>query len=390
MPCADLTSPGRERTGLYLHVPFCLRKCPYCGFFSQADEPALHRGFLEAVARQAAWFRKSGLAEGCRVDTVFVGGGTPSLLPPPLLTELLDLLRDAFPLSGREIEFSVEVNPATLRPETMEALRRGGCNRLSIGVQSFADEELRAIGRPHTAADGVRAVRAARTAGFTNCSLDLMYGLPGQTVKSWEQTLATALGLALNHLAIYELTIEEGTPFSEAREQGKLALPSEEEVVAMMETTERMTVAAGFVRYEISNYARPGRECRHNCNYWHNGWYVGLGPGAVSCLDGWRVGAVPDVREFQRRLVAGRDWWSWEERLEGVERFRETVVMGLRMSEGISLSGLGKRFGLDLREYYGPTLERLVSRGMVEISGDRLRLTSAGMRLANPVMAELV
>ena len=387
-PCADPWT-GAE-LGLYLHVPFCLRKCPYCSFFSVPADPEKITCYCQALARQIDRLAAADWSGGQPFTTLFFGGGTPSLLP---VTELAALLRDClakFPWAEGEIETSIEVNPATVGEAELRQLRRAGFNRLSVGVQSLADAELLALGRPHNAAEAQAVVAAARRAGFTNLNLDLMFGLPGQTTAGWQRTLQTALGLEAEHLAIYELTIEENTPFAELREQGRLALPDEDEVLAMMAVTAEETAGTGFERYEISNYARQGRECRHNLNYWHNGSYLGLGAGAVSCRDGRRSAAVQDIDQYCRLNESGQEPWSEVEELNPEARFRETVIMGLRLTAGISQAELERRFGMRAEEYYWPTLTRLVAQGLLIITGGNLRLTPTGLALANQVLAELV
>lgn len=365
--------------GLYLHVPFCLRKCAYCSFYSEAGHKDSSR-WLAAVIRQICQF-----SSPRPLTSIFFGGGTPTMLPPEALCALLAECRHA-----EKAEISLEANPATVDLTALQTLRQTGFNRLSLGVQSLHDAELRQLGRPHTAAEAVQTAKLARQAGFTNLNLDLMYGLPNQTQQSWRKTLAQALALRPQHLSIYELTIEEGTPFARQQERGELPLPDEDTVLMMLEATQQMTEAAGFRRYEISNYAQPDFECRHNINYWRNGDYIGIGPGAVSCVDGTRRSAAADVAEFCRRMENGQNIWTDEECLESEAAFRESVVIGLRMTDGVSLDELRRRFGIDAAAYYGATLERLISLGMLKLADGRLRLTAQGLLLANAVMADLV
>ncbi len=350
----------------------------------------MHESFARAVKGQVSGIIESGWTEGRQVATIFVGGGTPSILDPELLTGLLAHFRHRFTKANEELETSVEVNPATVSYLDLAQIHRAGFNRISIGVQSLSDSELQEIARPHTVADALRTITDARKAGFSNLNIDLMYGLPGQTVASWERTLNRALQEEPDHLAIYELTIEEGTPFAILKQQGKLKLPTEDEVLDMMTVTAEMVSKAGLSRYEISNYSRPGRECLHNINYWRNGWYVGLGPGAVSCISGLRYTAVADIDEYCRRIAAGSDWWSDMEELDSEARFRETVVMGLRLTDGISIEELVRRFGLDALDYYGDVLLQLEQQSLIEIQSDRIQLSSNGMNLANQVMLQLV
>lgn len=375
----------RNALGLYLHVPFCLRKCAYCSFYSEAGlPPDKGNAYLAAVTAQLRWF-----ASKRPLTSIFFGGGTPTMLPPAALSSLLAACLHSFPCAD-EPEISLEVNPATVDGSGLTLLRQAGFNRLSIGVQSLQDGELRRLGRPHSAADAVQTAQLARQAGFTNINLDLMYGLPGHTLATWQDTLTQALALQPQHLSIYELTIEEGTPFARQQDQGSLLLPNEDTVLRMLEETQRLLHGAGFHRYEISNYALPGCECRHNINYWQNGEYIGVGPGAVSCLSGIRRSAVADVREFCRLIESGQSVWEEEERLAPEAAFRETVIMGLRMTDGVSLEALRHRFGINAEAYYGATLARLIQQGLLDLASGQLRLTEQGLLLANTVMAELV
>ena len=389
-PYANTPAAGRGEMGLYVHVPFCLQKCPYCSFFSVAGESEMHGKYIQAVTGQIQPVIESGWIEDRQVATIFFGGGTPSIVAPKMLAGLLRQFHKHFSMIKKEVETSIEVNPATVNYSDLAQLHQAGFNRISIGVQSLSDGELLEIGRPHTAADAIQTIADARKAEFTYLNIDLMYGLPGQTVASWTETLQKALQEEPDHLALYELTVEEGTPFALQQHQGNLKLPTEDEVMEMMGVTEEMVSKAGFLRYEISNYARPGCECRHNINYWQNGWYVGLGSGAVSCLGGRRYTGVADIDEYCRRIVSGQDWWSDKEELDPEARFRETVVMGLRMTAGISREELVRRFGLDIFDYYKDILHHLEQQRLVAIQGDRFRLTPVGMNFANQVMALLV
>ncbi|HHB75458.1 MAG TPA: radical SAM family heme chaperone HemW [Desulfobulbus sp.] len=388
----DITAAHRQGpcSALYLHVPFCLRKCPYCSFFSLAGKDRLHALFAEAVDRQIKQ-EATRFAKSCRLETIFFGGGTPTLLPAETLADLLGDCLDCFPTAAdNELEITIEVNPATVDKNYLGILRRAGFNRLSIGVQSFTERELALLGRPHTALDARQTFYDARQAGFTNINLDLMYGLPGQRVADWRHNLKQALTLEPEHLSLYELTIEENTPFAEQVERGSLHMPMEEEVIAMLELTLTLLRQAKFERYEISNYGRRGFHCRHNINYWHNRSYIGLGPGAVACLDDVRYTAGRDIEQFANHIAAGKPIWEDEEHLTKEERFRETMIMGLRMTSGVSISGLQKRFGIDPAAYYGPTLDGLIKQDLLHRSNDHLRLTDRGLLLADAVMVRLV
>ncbi len=378
-------------SALYLHVPFCLQKCPYCSFFSLAGKNHLQPLYVNAISMQIRQTAANHGEKFCRLKTIFFGGGTPTLLPAETLARLLDDCLAAFPVaSDRELEISIEANPATVDKNDLAMLRRAGFNRISIGVQSFIDRELALLGRPHTAADARQTLKDARRAGFTNINLDLMYGLPGQKVADWQHNLEQALALAPEHLSLYELTVEENTPFAEQVRRGSLRLPPEDDVLAMLEMTQILVRQAGFRRYEISNYARSGFQCRHNINYWQNRPYIGLGPGAVSCIDNTHYTATKDIEQFAEHITAGKPIWEDEEHLTKEERFRETVIMGLRMIAGVSIPGLRRRFGIDPVAYYGATLDRLIEQGLLRHDNDHLRLSKRGLLLADTVMAELV
>ncbi len=388
-PDAEVATSSHDGMGLYLHVPFCLHKCPYCSFYSVAAGLELTNRYVEAIKQQITQFAACKETQSRPLTTIFFGGGTPSILPAEILRELLQECLHHFP-SATEMEISIEVNPATIDMQGLEILQRAGFNRLSIGIQSLNDRELKILGRPHSSADAIHTVRLAREAGFANISIDLMYGLPDQDIMSWQDTLRKALTLAPEHLSLYELTIEKNTNFFRQLTKGNLQLPPEDDVLAMMEVTQQLITAAGLIRYEISNYAPPDFQCRHNINYWHNGAYIGLGPGAVASLDGTRYTSVADVEQFCDLLKNGQEPWQEKETLEIETRFRETVIMGLRMTQGVSLDALRMRFDIDAAAYYGTTLTRLISQELLKLDDERLRLTEQGLLLANTVMAELV
>lgn len=379
-----------SQAGLYLHVPFCRTKCPYCSFYSFPATTGDIRRYLDAVHAQMRQWALLPAIQDLSFATVFFGGGTPSILPVDVLAGLLHDLRRLFPFAVSEPEITIEVNPGTIDASGLNELRRAGFNRLSIGVQSFDDRELLQLGRIHTGAEALATIAAARRAGFDNYSVDLMYGLPGQTAGGWRETLDRAMALAPVHLSMYELTVEPGTPFAVQAEQQQWALPPEDEVLAMMTAIDTAISRSGLARYEISNYAVSGRECRHNSNYWHNGAYLGFGPGAISAFGGGRRATVADLAAFCRLLADGGSVWREVERLDAEAAFRETVVIGLRMLSGVSIADLRQRFGLDLAAYYGRTLSLLLDQNLLALQGDRLLLTRKGLPLANRVMAELV
>lgn len=372
---------------LYIHIPFCLSKCHYCSFSSWPGLELLHARYVAALLREAEQLAEAIPKEP--LSSLFLGGGTPTILAGRELATIVEHCRDLFGFTP-QAEISVEANPGTIDLDKLMQMQSCGINRLSIGVQSFNNHELRLLGRPHSAEEAVTAVNLARTAGFDNCNLDLMYGLPGQDVTSWRRSLELACSLAPAHLSLYELTLEDGTPFHTQWQNGGLKLPEEQELAAMDDLTAELCAQAGFSHYEISNYAQPGCECRHNINYWENGPYLALGAGAVSCLDGSRQRRVGDPQRYCELVEAEQSVVEEEERLEPADSFKETVIMGLRMRKGVSRAQLLSRYGMDVETRYGAILQRLVSLELLELTATHLRLSSSGRRFANLVMAELV
>lgn len=375
--------------GVYLHVPFCLSKCNYCSFYSCTATDTCIRQYHAAVLKRLTTLRHQAPWKALSFTTIFFGGGTPSILPVPLLAELLACIQKSFSITKDQAEISIEVNPATIDQDGLSKLCQAGFNRLSIGFQSLDDQQLKRIGRPHSASDALETYGAARKAGFANISIDLMYGLPEQTPEQWSKILAQTMELKPEHISMYELTLEPGTPLASAVDRGETSLPDEDAVMKMMEITRKTISHSPLKRYEISNYARPGFRCRHNLNYWNNGSYLGIGPGAVSAFEGKRWSTREDLAQF---LDAVNTPESAEEVevLDHAAYFRETVVIGLRLTAGIDLKKLHDRFNIDPIIYYGKTLTRLLEQKLLKLDGQKLCLTDHGLALANTVMAELV
>lgn len=378
-----------EPAGIYVHIPFCHAKCGYCAFASYPVAGHDPEAYLAALCREITFYREQAWCRGRVFDSLFLGGGTPTILEGAQLAGLLDTLRASFIVSP-DAEISVECNPNTVDAKKLAALAKAGVNRLSLGIQTFDDQTLRRIDRTHTAAEGERAVNLARQAGFTNLSLDLIYGLPGQSPAAWRETLARGVALVPQHLSVYQLSIEPGSRFADLAAAGKLTLPDEASETEMAVETVNHLTRAGFERYEISNFAQPGFRCRHNLNYWRNRSWLGLGAGAVGALSGLRLRNSADPQLYQRCWERGQPAWIEAEGLDRERSFRETVIMGLRLIEGLDLTELGGRFWIDLREYYGATLEQLIAKGLLELNNHRLRLTTRALPVANQVLAELV
>lgn len=361
---------------LYIHIPFCKSKCAYCDFASFPGREAMWEAYFAALCGEI----RAAKGDAHRVETVFFGGGTPSLVPEAYIAGALAAAQEAFSFApGAEV--SLEANPGTLTMEKLRAYREMGVNRLSIGVQSFDARLLKDIGRIHAPGEAVEAVRMARAAGFANIGIDLMYGLPGQTMGAWEATLETALSLPLTHISAYALIVEEDTPMA-ARED---ELPGEEDVLSMQRRCTRALAAAGFDRYEISNYAKAGFACRHNRVYWRRGEYLGFGCAAHSFFGGERFRNASDLEGYLRG-ARGLE----RERVDGKAAREETVMLATRMGEGLSLENWREDFGEDFCAGREKVLDALRRAGLLEIADGRVFLTEKGMEVHNAVVLALL
>ena len=369
-----------DSVGIYIHVPFCLKKCLYCDFCSLGGTASQEReAYVEALLQEIA----SSPYPPLSVDTVFFGGGTPTLLGADSLVRILNALKARFRVAeGAEI--SVEANPATVDREGLLALRRGGFNRLSVGVQSLCEEELQTLGRAHTASDATEVLQWAREAGFDSVNADVMFGIPGQTVRSLEKTLAQVLSLGVSHLSAYSLILEEETPFYEMRDS--LALPDEEAECEMALLAQRMLADLGFRHYEISNYALPGHECRHNLKYWRCDPYIGFGVAAHSCYGGERFGNVADVAAYTKTPLRSS---AFKEKISAEAAEYEFLILGLRTGEGISEEEFRHRFDFDFWEKYGGRVNKYLGSGHMIRENGRVCFTEEGMRVSNTVLVDL-
>ncbi|MEE2711215.1 MAG: radical SAM family heme chaperone HemW [Planctomycetota bacterium] len=356
---------------LYVHVPYCERKCPYCAFNSYAGS---HRDEAEAYL-DALLAELGALGPALQLETIYVGGGTPTALAPSALARLLDSLRRV--ASPRE--WTVEANPGTVTAEHIRALVAAGVNRISMGVQSMAPDGLKRMGRIHTADDVRDTVRALRESGIRNINLDLIYGQPDQDVEAFVSDVEAVLDLQPDHLSLYALQYEEGTAFTKARDAGRLQEASEDTVLAQFHAAQTRLVAAGFSQYEVSNFARPGRRSLHNLNYWRNLPYYGIGAGAWGCVDGHRVLNESEPRTYARRVLEEGTACVSKEELGPQETYLETLAAGLRTAEGVDLETLRERTGLDARVRHGDHLNMIVERGLGAMSDGRLVLTTDGL-----------
>jgi oxygen-independent coproporphyrinogen-3 oxidase len=364
---------------LYVHIPFCETKCPYCDFNSFAIDGRDVDGYLEALRREMD-------ARSVPPDppTIFIGGGTPTVVSPDQLARYLkDIVARLRPDPARE--FTVEANPGSLTAEKVAILREHGVNRVSLGAQSLYERHLRTLGRVHGVADVGDAYAMVRDAGIPRVNLDFIYGVPGMTLAEWAATLETAISWRPDHLSCYALIFEPGTEFHARRSAGRLKPIAEDRELAMFRYTERRLRRAGILRYEISNFARPGEECRHNLVYWRNGEYAGFGAGAFSYLDGRRAGNERHLARYADAVRARGGAVASEERLSGEAAAREAIVLGLRTTAGVDVEAVERRYGVELGGLRG-TIERMRALGLVA-SEAPLRLARRGWRVADEVAA---
>lgn len=376
-----------KKLGIYLHIPFCKQKCYYCDFPSFAGQEACQEEYLDTLLLE---IRKVGVNYQDRiVDTIFFGGGTPSILPADALPKVLDEVRVSFVIDERA-EITAEANPGTVDSHKLLRWCEAGMNRISFGVQSFHDTLLRAIGRIHTGEEARMAVRMAREAGFANINLDLIYGLPAQTIDMLKQDVMEAIALEIEHLSVYGLIVEEDTMLERMVDDGRAILPREEEEEAMYDWITAYLPQQGYHRYEISNYARAGRECRHNLKYWQFDEYIGLGSAAHSFAGRKRLANERIPSDYIRRMHADGSACLSEETETIAELQGEYIFLALRTTQGVDTEDFCHTFGADFFALYGDIIERMKNERLLKQAGRYIRLTELGMKYGNRVFAQFV
>ena len=370
--------------GLYVHIPFCSAICNYCNFNRGLFDADVKTQYVAALQQE---IRRRG--DGDPADTIFFGGGTPSLLEPEEIAAVIETCRSAFTVSG-DTEVTLEANPETITPEKLSGFRQAGVNRLSFGVQSFRDEELQRLSRLHSASRARDAFAMARTAGYDNVSLDLMMWLPGQSVADWLASVEGLIGLGPEHASLYLLEIYPNAPLRDAMARGRWVVAAEDDAAEMylqaMEALER----AGYEQYEISNVARPGRESRHNVKYWTDGEWLGFGCGAHSTRKGVREKNVASTSEYISLVSAGGQLAVERRPLTEQAQLEEALFMGLRLTRGLDLASIESRYRTDVWRLYGTELQPFIDQGLLIYDGGHLSLTRPGMLLANEVMAVFI
>ncbi len=374
--------------GMYIHIPFCHQICHYCDFNKVFFKNQPVDEYIESMGQELAIMRQEGISFN-EVETVFLGGGTPTSLSEKQLERLLEIIHEYVDVSSLK-EFSTEANPDELTYGKLTVLKNGGVDRLSIGVQSFDADLLTKIGRTHGPDDAARVVGEARKAGFDNISIDLIYGLPGQTIAQWQDTLEKAAALDLPHYSGYSLIVEPKTVFYNLMNKGKLPLPGEDIETEMFTMLIDHMESRGRKRYEISNFAIPGQESIHNLIYWENATYAGVGAGAHGYIDGIRYSNIGPITKYMEKAAAGERPVQQTHIVTEIEAMEEEMFLGLRKSNGVSVSLFQEKFGKSLEEIYGETLQSLIQNGLVEQVNDAVKLTQRGVYRGNDVFQQFL
>ena len=372
-----------NRVALYIHIPFCIKKCLYCDFHSFRFDLSLIYRYTQALIKELKLF----LSTDYSVKTIYLGGGTPSILPVEALEEIVRTIYGSFK-SDDNIEFTIEVNPGTVNEEKLRLYKTLGINRISIGIQSLKEEELKILGRIHSGKEALEALDTAINVGFTNINVDLIYGIPNQTLESWRYTLQEVLKRNPTHMSVYGLMYEPGTPLYKALIRNKIKPMSEDLEIEIFKATQEILSTYGLGWYEISNYAKDGYECRHNLTYWRGEDYLGFGPSAHSLFGNTRYSNTPNIKAYIELLDRGKSPKVWEERLSPLEKAKELIILGLRLREGVSLCDVYRRTGIDVGRIFSENIERLISYGLLYKKEDKIQLTERGRLLANLVFEE--
>jgi len=374
-------------TGLYIHIPFCLKKCPYCSFYSIPYSEEYLKLFIKYLKLEIQ-LRKDFLHEKVQFDTVFIGGGTPTSIGNGLF-DVINLLYQNFSIKNHA-EFSVEANPGTVDKNFLKELKKSGINRISIGIQSLIDNDLKILGRVHDKKQALQAVEKAVSAGFKNISIDLIFAYPGHKVNNWIDTIDEILTLGIKHLSAYEYTIEDNTPFQKEINSNLLKLPDEETIIQMTDILEEKTYSKGMKQYEISSFAKDKYYCAHNINYWNNGNYLGLGPSAVSYFRPLRQKNISNLEKYFNNLDNKKLPVFFQESLENEAVFRESFVMALRKKEALIFKRFIKEFQINPINYYKKEFKNLKSENLIDFNEEQILLTHKGWRLSNYVLSQLV
>ena len=375
---------NKMEIGIYIHIPFCIRKCYYCSFNSVENQQGLIEPYISSLIKEIEG--RSSDVKQYKAKSIYIGGGTPTILKASHLNMILNGCRRHFNLQ-RNIEITIEANPKTVDDNKLLELKSAGFNRISIGIQSFNDDELKLLGRQHNSDDGTSAFKAARNANFDNIGIDLIYGIPNQKKEDWDDTLGKAIKLNPEHISIYSLSIEKGTLFDKLVAEDKLLTLSDDEAADMYNTAYAKLKQAGYLPYEISNFSKPGFSSRHNQIYWNNEEYIGIGAGAYSYINKKRLWNVSDIKKYiekNGKAIEG------QEDLKTAQILAETIMVRLRTIDGIDICRLNSMFKIDFLKQYKEKISKLTDAGLIEIADNHLKLTRKGILLMNEVAVEFV
>jgi oxygen-independent coproporphyrinogen-3 oxidase len=377
-------------TSLYVHIPFCLKRCIYCDFVSGIYNPEKSLAYIKALKKEILT-----LPDEMPLSTLYIGGGTPTALSTDLLMNLINPIFDHFRFA-EDYEATIEANPGTLDREKLQSLRSSGINRVSIGIQSFSNEELSFLGRIHTREEAENAVSLSRDSGFKNIGIDLIYGIPGQDIDGWRENLERAVSLKPEHISTYELTVEQGTALYERLKSGDLQLPDEDKIIDMYEDTIHYLTSKGFGHYEISNFALPDHTCRHNLNYWDRGEYFGAGLGAHSFIDGKRSYNSDNLEDYLKAVSDNRSPVINSEDISDDNALSEALFLGLRKTEGIIAEDFSRRYRKNILSRYQKELKDLQETGLIDVSASGrsnetvLKLTGKGLLVSNEIFTKFI
>lgn len=377
----------KKTIGLYIHIPFCKSKCYYCDFLSKPNQEDYFQAYVQALDKEMLAYHK--LLSDYVVTSIFIGGGTPTILPIELLQKIGIRLGELFFIDPKA-EFTIESNPGTLSFEALSGLKKTGVNRLSIGLQAFQNRLLKKLGRVHTLEQFLQNYENALKVGFDNINIDLMFGLPEQETRDWEESLLKVIQLDPPHLSCYSLILEEGTPFFRMWDQGHLLLPTEDDTLQMYRKCIQMLTDAGYEHYEISNFAKPQRKCKHNLRYWNCDEYVGLGVGAHSYFQGIRYHNQENLAQYIKESYCLQKLQKDPQTIHAKEAYEEYMFLGLRLIQGVSKEEFYHRFQRSMEEVYGSVLQKLVKLGLLKEEENNVKLTKRGLEVGNVVFEQFL
>lgn len=375
------------KTGLYIHIPFCSSKCNYCDFNSYVGKLSLAESYFNAMKKEIEFYNSS--MKNNLIDTIFIGGGTPSCVDQQYIKEILDLCRTKFNIAESS-EISIESNPGTLNLDKLKTYRSCGINRISIGLQAYQSNLLKCLGRRHSPEDFISSIELAKEAGFHNINADVIFGIPGQTMEDWKETLRVLIDLDITHISAYDLKIEEGTKFGDMLEEKELTPMEDELDRSMYHYCHDYLKQKGFNQYEISNFAKQGYECKHNLTYWKCVDYLGLGAGAHSLLNGERFSNKCAIEQYINDIEKGLKPIDESYKLEEADRISEYMFLGFRLSQGVNNTEFKELFNKDMFKTFGDSFDELQQEKLIEVNGEQVRLTKLGLDLANQVFVKFV